>query len=323
MSDGWPTVDWVEDTPENQGLDKAKLDAAVTFARKKLPQAKSLLVVRHGKLVLESYFQGLSRDSLHRTASVTKSVISLLCGVAVRKGLIASLDARVADLLPAAVPLVRGTPKERMTLRNLISMTSGLGADEKQVSVADSSADPSLMYLALRAEHEPGTIFNYNESMQVVSRILTEVCKTSAARFAETELFGPLGIKSYWWPVDFPLQVAWGSGGLRLRARDMAKLGLLLLRGGVWNEKQIVTTDWVRDSTREYTKGGPPVGTGYGLGWWLGKNDRHRIIFAFGDGGQTIQVYPELEMIIVTTADVGSSGLDPLDRDYIIPAVLK
>ena len=259
---------------------------------------------------------------MHRVASVTKSVIAVLTGIAVRKQQIADLETRVIDLLPAATPLLKGTVKQQMTLCDLLSMKSGLRYDEKLTKQIELSDDPTLMYLSVPVQSEPGKTFTYDESFQIVSRIITEATKANAARFAEAELFGPLGIKSYWWPVDFPLQVAWGSSGLRLCSRDMAKLGLLLLRDGVWDKKQIVTQQWIRESTREHSSGGPPVGAAYGLGWWIGNENGHRLFLAAGDGGQTIQVYPELEMIVVTTADVGSPGLDPLVGKYILPALL-
>jgi CubicO group peptidase (beta-lactamase class C family) len=316
-TDLWPTDAWTESRPEDQRVDPEKLLEAARFLSQHRHNVYSLLLVKNGRLVFERYFQDTGPATLHRVASATKSVLSILVGIALEQGRIPTIDQKITDYFPEAEHTLKNTVKEFLTLRRLLLMKEGLLFSE-DFEAWEKRRNNTQFVLDLPNIQEPDENFRYAAAPHVVSRILTLATGMNAAEFAEARLFRPLGIRSYEWPVD-STGTAWGSGGLRLTSRDMAKLGYLYLKGGTWEGRRIVSPEWVRESTTNHKPAGPP----YGYYWWLGTLGGCPYYGAVGFGGQYIFVFPDLDLVLVTTAEVGGPGTGGIVEKYILPAVLR
>jgi CubicO group peptidase (beta-lactamase class C family) len=293
----------------------------------------SLLIVKDGLLVLESYYPGdditindgltftskqFDRDTLHCLASASKSVTSIMFGIASDQGSVSDLDERVFDSFPEYADL-SGGEKSQLTLRHMLNMTAGFPWDEDTYAYTDERNDLNQMYFSpdpVRYMLEkplldpPGEVFRYGSGVtNLLGEILNRKTGKPLAEFAGESLFLPLGITDYQW-LAFPEapEMAVASSLLYLRPRDMAKIGQLMLDGGVWNGRQIVSADWVKESTDESVPLSQELApvfeeTGYGYQWWRGrfKNGATEAIFAGGWGGQFIFILPKLEMVVVLT----------------------
>lgn len=288
------------------------LELAYDRARE-TPGILSLLVQRDGVLVAEEYFHGSSADSLDQAWSVTKSVISILTGIALEEGYISSLDQTIAPFL---TPIVDSVPadKGRITLRQLITMTSGLqwheldGGDDYSRWV---SSDDMVQYVIdLPWVDPPGTTFLYNTGgTHLLSVILTEATGMPTLEFARRYLFSPLGIDTVaWWRDERGYYT--GGMGLWIRPRDMLKIGEMFLREGMAGSTRVVSREWVEASTASHitTRDAVPFGSEYGYLWWIGHAQGRDFYFANGYAGQFILVAPDLDLVVVATS--GWRGLD-------------
>jgi CubicO group peptidase (beta-lactamase class C family) len=316
--------------PEQQGLDRALLCAmgkGVTDG--KLPNVDSIVVVHHGVLIYERYFvypnqQYFDATIKHAGNSMTKSVVSLLVGVAMDRGLIKDLDAPVLSYLPQYTDL-RTPERDRITLRNLLTMSSGL-----HQSMMRNDHDPYRHVLELALVSDPGTSFEYNNwGTELIGAILQKVSGKPVDIFAQENIFAPLGINDIDWDGRLGNGVPMSSSGLSLRPRDWAKIGQLVLNHGVWEGKQLVPASWVAQSTAERIKAREPYS--YGYQWWLGRSrSGDRVVewtAAMGFNSQKTIVLPELDMVVVFNASRESKNmiapeLDLLDH-FILPAILK
>jgi CubicO group peptidase (beta-lactamase class C family) len=282
-----------------QGVDAQALERACS-ALAANRDVRFLLVERNGVLVMEEYFNGADAGTAYDVRSVTKSLTSVLVGIALDVGLLRSLDQTIGEFLDPVVPCI---PRDtaRIPLRHLLTMTSGLPWRELNVSVGDfgawvGSPDPLLWILERPLEHEPGTHWNYNTgASHILSAILTEATGLSAREFAQQRLFDPLGSASGSWLAD-PRGYNYGGHGVSLSGRTMIRLGRLFLDGGSYQGRQIVSLDWVRQSTSaRYSTGDVlPWSQGYGYQWWVGRDDRTGLgfYFAMGYGGQFLVNVP-------------------------------
>lgn len=318
-----------------QHIDAALLDRAYASARL-TPGIRSLLVQRHGVLVAEEYFNGCAPDSLEHVWSVTKSVASILTGIALDRGYLKSLDQTLQDFLS---PIVGSLPpdKGRITVRQLLSMTSGLqwhemdGGGEYSRWVA--SPDMIQYVVDLPWAYAPGEAFLYNTGgSHLVSVVLTQATGTSTLDFAQRYLFGPLGVTAGgWWRDERGYYT--GGMGLYLRPLDMLKLGELFLRQGLWGGARVVPQAWVRESTAPFiaTNDAVPFGPQYGYSWWVGRDQGRDFYFANGYAGQFILVSPAFDLVVVatsawrghtwTSAGVQWSGVIDVIVNGVLPAV--
>ena len=310
----WPTNGWQTSTPEAQGINSKWLAYAVQMIQWKHLPVNSLLVERHGYIVLDTYFYPFADNQLHDVASVTKSVMSTLVGIAQAKQQIVSLDTPVLPVLSEETAWSADARKRHMTLAHLLSMTSGLDCSAKdgQNFLQQMESTPHWSSFALERPQtaNPGTQFNYcAANMQLVSALFTRETGESAANFAQRELFSPLGIRNVQWPSD-PDGVSHGFADLKLQPRDMAKLGYLWLHHGVWEGRQIVPQSYLDAALSPHAD--VNVGVKYGYGIWLYPNGRAggpADFEANGHGGQRIAVIPSKDMVIVVTG----GGVDDND----------
>jgi len=336
----WPTEAWRTDDPAEHGFDAAELAEVDRLATEAYPGMRSVVIVRDGYVVHEYYRQGLDAADGHDVRSVTKSVVSALVGIALADGAIESLDATVGDLLARHLPPAADPRMANVTLRQLLSMTSGLAGDDGSVGGDDrlmdalfDSPDWVQHILGRPLVAEPGTDWAYSSATShLLSAIVADSTGQSTLQFARDRLFGPLGIRTddafepvlgpvidqaeldrylqapVAWPVD-PQGYPFGGAFLRLPARDLAKIGYLYLNEGRWNGEEIIPADYIRASTTG-AEGTPNAEAGYGWQWWLDDADGHPAYFARGYGGQTIHVVPDLDLVTVTTSDPGRPGPD-------------
>jgi CubicO group peptidase (beta-lactamase class C family) len=313
MSDGWPVA-----TPAKEGIDP-NLTCAIGPSLEKLEGAypNGVVVVRYGALIYERYFVAgieYGTDTLHEVRSITKSVVALLIGVALDHGWLRSLDDRVFSYFPEDADLV--TPdKNRITLRNLLTMTSGLEWPESAVSYNNPlnverrmglTSDPYRFVLKQPLAETPGTAWNYNSGgVELLGGIMMKVSRQPLDEFAKQALFEPLGIRDWEWGRS-PNGKLVAAAGLWLRPRDLAKIGQLVLNHGAWYGRQIVSAKWIKEMTAPQAPWWPGGGYAYGYLWWLGRlATRDRDIdwaAAEGWGGQRLYVVPSLDLVVTVTA---------------------
>ncbi len=317
--DYWPTNGWKTSTPEQQGFDAVELAEALNSIAEQGTNIDSLLIVHNGYLVLDAHFAPYDGTFAHNQASVTKSLITTLIGIAVDQGTI-DLDRSIVSFFPDRTIANLDERKASITVWHLVSMRNGMesGCEPGDMPTIDAMrANPDWVQAALDRPMvaEPGTTFCYDSpGMHILSAILQKTTGMSAMEYAQQNLFGPLGIQDAIWDVD-PQGYNRGWGDVHLTPESAAKIGYLWLHQGNWNGQQIVSQDWVLDSVRRHsTKVGHD--SGYGYGWWI-NTTRY---FAAGRGGQTIHVIPALNMVLVTTG----GGFDiPEIEDFLFLLLLR
>ena len=293
---------WEQATPAEVGFDAAELQAAIAAA----PAVRSLVIVRDGYLVHESYGAGLGRNSLHDVRSVTKSVVSALVGIAIRDGLV-GFGQQLNSLMPPSAGL--DGLKGSIRLDHLLTMTAGFEWFENgPVGYNDwiQSEDQVAYLLARPLEDPPGSTFNYNSAAaHLISVILARAAREPLPDWAQRVFFDHLGInRAEWEPVSGG-QVNGGSG-IDLRALDLARIGQLFLQQGASGVRQVVPRDWVLAAvTPRFSGFGVMQGIrspNYGLLWWLDLG-APPAFFAWGYAGQFVYVVPSLHLVIVMTTD--------------------
>jgi CubicO group peptidase (beta-lactamase class C family) len=307
--DYWPTAGWRTTTPEQQGIDSAALASEIRNIQDSHTAIDSLLVIRNGYVVMDAYFAPYNGSFPHDVASVTKSVMTSLIGIAVDQGKL-QLDQTVVSFFPGRSIANLDARKKSLTIRDLVSMRNGMesGCFHNDLETLDkmrSQADWVQAALDRSMTSAPGSKFCYDSpGMHLLSAILQQASGMTALDFARQNLFGPLGIQDVVWESD-PQGYTHGWGDLHLKPLDAAKLGLLWLHGGNWDGKQIVTASWVSDSIKVHSR---MVGEeyGYGYGWWV--SPVH--FYAKGRGGQFIHVIPSLNTVLVITS--GGPDMDTL-----------
>jgi len=271
----------------------------------------ALLVAQSGKLVLEEYFHGSGRDYQHGVASVTKSVSSLLAGIALEQGKIASLQTPLPAFFPDCRPQ-HGQDWSRATLEHLLTMSLGLDWDAGQMHGLHGTGPDFFCHVLDRGfRHAPGSHWSYvNADVNLLAGVIKQATGAQADRFAAEHLFGPLGIEHWNWGFmkedGYPLM----DGSLRLRARDMLTLGQLMLMGGTLDGKHVVSPEWVEASLSPQIVTGEPED--YGYLWWILKvpvpGGELAVPAANGWGSQFILILPHLDAVIVTQGGNQENG---------------
>lgn len=296
LGDGWQPA-----TPEEAGIDPAAIDATVeAVIRGDAGWMHSLLIVRHGKLVVDEYFYGWQPDDVHRIASCTKSVDSLLVGIAIDRGEIPGVDVPLLDYFPERRANA-GEGWDALRLEHLLTMSMGLDwTDVEAETFPPADQDRFTDVISRNVSTEPGTRFRYvSRNVDLLSMVLLRATGSHADAFAAERLFAPLGIDTWDWDNNRYEGHPAMSGTLMMRPRDMAKLGQLLLQEGAWDGRQVVSADWIRESTA--VRFNPTAGDEYGYLWWGFDDPPPGVDFASGNGSQFIVAAPALDLVVVTT----------------------
>ena len=319
--DGWETGSLFE-----MDMDEIPLIEFMDALLKNIEhQIHGILIVNGSKLVFEKYFPGYAfyqgpytdynLDTKHNLASVTKSFTSALIGLAIDHGFIQDVNQNVFDFFPEYASL-RNAEKDKITLEHLLTMTSGLEWDESTYPYTDPrndcaqlwrQTDPIRYVLSKPMVSEPGKQFLYNSgTTNVLGEIIRKATGLRADDFADQSLFNSLDITESEWQI-LPNQVCYTSGDLKLRPRDMAKLGELYLHDGLWKGSQILSKGWIEESTQPFISAVPDwINWEYGYQWWIQtyvfESQSIQSFSARGWGGQKIFVFPDLDMVVVTTA---------------------
>jgi CubicO group peptidase (beta-lactamase class C family) len=283
-----------------------------------------VVIIRNGRVVLDTRFYPFSAEWRHDIASVTKSFMSALVGIAIDKGYISGVDVPMLDFFTDYTVANRDARKERITLEHLLRMRSGFECDpsnsEATLTEMTNSADWIQFALDLPMADEPGHRYVYcSPNIHLLSAIVERSTGMSTFEFARQNLFKPLGIFDVEWLID-PQDFYRGWGDLHLRPLDMTKLGQLFINGGRWRGRQIVSSQWVEESTTGaglQVPGWPPD-AGYTYLWYY-DSDYYN---ASGRGGQRIEVHPDQDLVIGLNAGSGIGDYWPLTLEFLETWVL-
>ncbi|MCX5858528.1 MAG: serine hydrolase [Proteobacteria bacterium] len=328
----WPTEEWTVSTPEEHGMDSAVLSGARDYAAGSGRHTQGVVVVRHNVIVAEWYFGGANAETPGTSWSVAKSFASALVGIAIGADKISGLDMPLANYYPDWA----GTDKAEITLRQILSMTSGLDWNE---GYEDNPGDSDVMRMLLietdqltfaagrEPAHEPGTYWSYSSGdSMLLSGVLEGATGDRVSAYADEVLFSPIGMKNVLWDSD--------QAGHTLTyccintpSRQFAKFGLLYLRGGKWGDRQVVPADWVKESTSPSQE----LYTGYGYQWWLyDPGDPNwadtagfpqDLFLAWGHHSQKIIVIPSLDLVVVRNGVPWQVPDDWNDGEFLKPVL--
>ncbi|NIM49182.1 MAG: serine hydrolase [Gemmatimonadales bacterium] len=313
--------DWQVATPESQGMDSERLAEAVQYLMDHEPSLHSLHVIRNGYLVADVYFHPFQATTKHDIASITKSVLATVLGIAVDRSLIADVNQPILELFPGQAAIDLNPRKRAITIEHLLTMRSGLawGESGDVVSLFQMMQSPDWVRFVLDrpVSHEPGTKFRYNSGgAHLLSAAVHRATGMTAGEFARQHLFEPLGIVDVDWPTDPWGRDNTGWGNIRMRPLDLAKIGFLYLNGGSWHDRRVLSQDWINAATRQLNAEGL---RGYGYLWWL----RAGTVCALGRGGQNLFLFPAESMVVVMSGG-GSYNEDDRLRfvtDHLLAAI--
>ena len=274
----------------------------------KLEFLRSFLVWRDSSLIAEQYFQPYSSDSLDHVRSVTKSIISILVGIAIDKELILSVNDPVEMYIGNKLDIY-SQEKKQITIKDLLTMSAGFQWNESnnvsEFNAWASSLDPLHYLFSRELVAEPGKTFNYNSGEpHILSIIISEVSGMSTMAFAKKNLFEPLGIDLIRWRK---LRDGYYSGGasLEIAPSDLLKVGVMMLNKGMYEDKRIVSTDWVESSVKQHMvlQEIPDIGKiGYGYLWWINDLNGIQMFQGKGYGGQYLVVIPNNKTVVTITS---------------------
>ena len=338
--------DWRRATPESVGLDASRLaamEAAINAGEFK--KIGSVLIARHGQLVYEKYFEG-NAATLRDTRSATKSITSLLVGMAIQDKKLSGVQARILDLLPDRRRKLQNPDprKEEITVEDLLTMSSPLECDDWNDA---SRGNEERMYLIedwaqfildlpvrgrIRIGEAPerpkyGRNFSYcTGGVFILSEVLSRTTGLRTDKYADKKLFGPLGIANATWaysPLNFPQT----GGGLRLSSPDLLKIVQLYLNGGRWRGESNINEQWVKTSITPHAEINDHQE--YGYLWWLQsfktEYGSYLAFFMSGNGGNKVLGFPTLDMaVVITSTNYNTRGMheqtDRLLSEYILAA---
>lgn len=304
-------------TPEAQGVSSQAVREFIETADREVNSMHSFMLVRHGKVVAEAWWEPERADKPHVLWSLSKSFTSTAVGLAVAEGKL-ELDDPVLKFFPDDAPAEPSANLQAMRVRDLLTMTAG-HQDELNWRTAPHWVKA---FLAHPAPHKPGTHFRYNTpATYMLSAIVQKVTGETVRDYLTPRLFEPLGIQQPRWDAS-PQGVSIGGYGLYLRTEDIAKFGQLYLQRGKWNGKQLLPAEWVDMATSKQVPNGDNPDSdwnqGYGFQFWRSRHGAYR-----GDGkdGQFCIVLPEQDAVIAITANAGDMQAElGIVWDKLLPA---
>lgn len=294
----WPVPDWTTATPESQGIDSTKLDALRAYFEEK--KTRAALVIRHGRIVGEWYWDGRDKDSKFPAYSVTKSFSSTAVGLLVGDGKV-KLEQPASDF----IPVWKADERKGITVRHLLTMTSGIKLEDLGYHLRP---DRITKALDQPLQYPPGTKWEYNNvACNTLSEIITKASGEEMGDFLKHRLYDPLGMKNV--SMDKSGSKTLAYMGLQISARNLAKVGYLFLNKGMWNGKRLLSEEWVRMATTKSQSLMPQ----YGFLWWVNSDGQDEsktggMYEAIGLYGNHLTVLPAQDMIVVRLIGNGAGA---------------
>ncbi len=339
--DYWPTQEWQTAQPESAGMDAEKFADLEKMIKAQYGNINGVVIVRKGKIVFENYYRGYGPEDTHHVASVTKSVISALIGIAIDAGYIKSVDQKVLDFFPEYVSAGNDIQKRTITIKHLLTMTAPIAS--KSTSQRGNEALDRLrrqrnwVEYILKQLGRSGQLgeFQYSTAgAHLLSAIITRTTGMCAREFANERLFRPLGMKEIsdhemksfkledvfgknmtGWIKD-PQGNTTGGWGLTLTPRDMARFGFLYINRGIWGNTQVISSDWINQSLASNPNN-------YGYMWWLKEENNTSIFMALGSGGNAIFCVPKEDIVVAIASKIIMNPRDPwlLFEQFVFPGI--
>ncbi len=288
----------------------------------KISGIKSLVVSKDEEIIKEQYWHSGGADKQHDVRSVTKSVMSLLIGIAIDKGFITSAEDSIGKYLKQVVPDMKEQYLS-IKIKHLLTMSGGFSGNELAVPSEYitwfNSANQVNYVLNKPIVTQPGQTFKYNSgALHLLSVILSVAVNMNTQDFAKQYLFDPLGIAQNYWEKDKQGYYN-GGAGLNITPHDMIKIGQLILNHGEFNGNRIISKDWVDKTiqTNISTNNAQPYGSGYGFCWWTGQNSKGNYAFANGYGGQFIVVFPDLNLVVTATNEWNNIDISSANNNWM------
>ncbi len=294
---------------------------------------EGVLVAKNGKITYENYFAGFNASIPHSMRSASKSISSAIIGIAIHDKIIESVDEKLYDFIPQEYQYTKDDLKSRITIKDLLTMSSGLDVNNKAYEDNYQESNNWLKtVLEAPMVKEPGTYADYGSANPFLLGIyLSYRLDIPLGFYVADKLFSPLGITNYILNTDDTKSTPYLGGGFRLTPRDMLKFGQLYLNGGTWNGKQIISEQWVEESFKKHVQLQDRNKIEYGYQWWHGAYDINgesiATVEARGSGGQRIFVVPALEAVVVITAGNYRNRKSYLSQEifeqHILPALIN
>ncbi|MFI8709595.1 serine hydrolase domain-containing protein [Bacillus sp. NPDC077411] len=331
-----PPTKWQTADPATLRMNPEKLSALESMIKSDHSNINGIVVVRKGYIAYEKYYNGYGPDDTHHVASVTKSIISALIGIAIDAGYIQNVDQKVLDFFPEYV--FNAAQKQEITIRHLLTMTVPYPFEDWHEPLDKLCQQPDWVTYTLDMLGEKGKLgaFKYSTAgAHLLSAIITRSTGKSAREFANERLFKPIGMKEIpdyemksfgfedlfgknvkGWIKD-PNGNSTGGWGLTLTPRDMARFGLLYLNRGIWDNKEIISKTWIDESTMINPNH-------YGYLWWVHEEDGVFAYLARGDGGNVICCIPGKDLVVAIASEFTFNPRDSweLIKECVIPAVV-
>jgi CubicO group peptidase (beta-lactamase class C family) len=316
-------------TPETEGVSSARLMSFLNAIGKSNIEFHSLMVLRHGKVIAEGWWAPYAPPLKHTLYSLSKSFTSTAVGLAINEGKF-NLDSKVISFFPGELPAEVSDNLAAMTVKDLLTMSTGHGKDTIQPMRTNTAGDSwAKIFLSLPIDYKPGTHFLYNTgSTYMQSAIVQKTTGQNILEYLKPRLFEPLGIEGMDWETD-PKGIATGGYGLRVRTEDIAKFGQLYLQKGLWNGKQLVPAKWIEQATSAQVDNAPANPSrpnaendwaqGYGFQFW---RCTHNAVRGDGAFGQFCIMMPDQDVVVAITGE--SFDLQTsmkLVWDHVLPAV--
>ena len=281
---------WIEKTPESIGVDSIEVNELMDFVKVSEFNTQAAILIQGNNIIAEYYGEGYDKASLATSWSVAKSFTSTLIGIAIDEGYINSINDPITDYLPEW----RGKDQDNILLKHLLAMQSGM--DDHPLAGVVFSTNMVKYSLDRDVLRPPETAFSYsNEDSMLLGEILENATGFSVQDYADKKLFNILDVEDKWWADQAGNTVTYAS--LDMTPRDFAKFGLMIAQDGKWENKEVVSYDWLKSATNNYNDLAP-----YGFQWWTSNSPdekEYNFFSAKGLDGQLIYVWPEIDLVFV------------------------
>ncbi len=309
-------------TPEQQGVPSETIARFFQQVEEKGYDVHGLMMLRHGKVIVEHWWPPYAPQYQHAMYSATKTFTGAAVGFAVQEGLL-NIEDKVTSFFPDLLPDTISPELAELSVKHLLTMSVG----HASTRYAGSGESQVRSFLAASFAHEPGTSFTYNiTASHMLSHIITKVTGMSIYEYLKSRLFDPLGIEDFVWEMDND-GIPMGNGGSHMRTSDLAKMGLFLINKGKWNGKQLLNSEWLEAATTphifehpEWTEeqianANDDQAQGYGYQIWMGRHNSYR---AIGGQNQLIMVIPEYDFVLACHSQIGDeAGFNSLIYDML------